>query len=283
MTAKRFASSVMCGSGAIFLFETYLTDGMLMTTCDARTHWETAMAERQHTTGKASSKGAKHAGLVAGPAKAGKIMKTQSAGKAGSETRMGRVMVSPGVGVKIMEIRPAREAGSKRVRAGDVLIVDSKSEQRDFVEYSDDDFEIIFDLLGGSQTLGSVIKSDLDAHELLHRGLPRAALSNLIDNLDVIEVSEASAALGMSLRTLQRHKNTPVVHLDVQQSGRTWKFAEILAKATRVLGSQDEAEQWLRRPAIGLEQKRPIELLTTPAGVKLVEEYLGRLEYDVYT
>jgi putative toxin-antitoxin system antitoxin component (TIGR02293 family) len=50
-----------------------------------------------------------------------------------------------------------------------------------------------------------------------------------------------------------------------------------------VLGSQDEAEQWLRRPAIGLEQKRPIELLTTPAGVKLVEEYLGRLEYDVYT
>ena len=89
--------------------------------------------------------------------------------------------------------------------------------------------------------------------------------------------------VAVSVRTLQRHKNTPVVHLDVQQSGRTWKFAEILAKATRVLGSQDEAEQWLRRPAIGLDQKRPIDLLTTPAGVQLVEDYLGRLEYDVYT
>jgi putative toxin-antitoxin system antitoxin component (TIGR02293 family) len=141
----------------------------------------------------------------------------------------------------------------------------------------------ILDLLGGRKILGSAIHSELDAHELLHRGLPRAALSSLVDNLHVIQVDEATEALGMSLRTLQRHKNMPVVLLDVQQSGRTWKFAEILAKATRVLGSQDEAEQWLRRPAIGLNQQRPIDLLTTPAGVKLVEDYLGRLEYDVYT
>jgi putative toxin-antitoxin system antitoxin component (TIGR02293 family) len=55
------------------------------------------------------------------------------------------------------------------------------------------------------------------------------------------------------------------------------------AKATRVLGSQEEAELWLKRPAIGLDQQRPIDLLTTPAGVKLVEDYLGRLEYDGYT
>jgi len=87
----------------------------------------------------------------------------------------------------------------------------------------------------------------------------------------------------MSVRTLQRHKSAPDELLDVQQSGRAWKFAEILAKATRVLGSQEEAERWLKRPAIGLNQQRPIDLLTTPAGVKLVEEYLGRLEYDVYT
>jgi putative toxin-antitoxin system antitoxin component (TIGR02293 family) len=137
-------------------------------------------------------------------------------------------------------------------------------------------------LFGGRSVLGSRIESELDAHELLHRGLPRAALSKLVDNLHVIQADEATEALGMSLRTLQRHKNTPAEHLDVQQSGRAWKFAAILAKATHVLGSQDEAEKWLRRPAIGLDQ-RPIDLLTTPAGVQLVEDYLGRLEYNVYT
>jgi putative toxin-antitoxin system antitoxin component (TIGR02293 family) len=143
--------------------------------------------------------------------------------------------------------------------------------------------EDVSTLLGGRSVLGSIVESELDAHELLHRGLPRAALSSLVDKLHVISFDEATEALGMSLRTLQRHKNTPAAPLDVQQSGRAWKFAEILAKATHVLGSQDEAEQWLKRPAIGLNQQRPVDLLTTPAGVKLVEDYLGRLEYDGYT
>ena len=133
------------------------------------------------------------------------------------------------------------------------------------------------------RTLGSAINTDLDAHELLHRGLPRGALTSLIENLHAIHADEASEALGVSLRTLQRHKAAPVERLDVPQSGRAWKFAEILARATRVFGSQDEAEQWLKRPAIGLDQQRPIDLLTTPAGVKLVEDYLGRIEYSVYT
>ena len=85
----------------------------------------------------------------------------------------------------------------------------------------------------------------------------------------------------MSLRTWQRRRDTPKP-LSQEQSGRAWKFAEILTKATDVFGSQAQAEQWLERPAVGLDQRRPIDLLTTPAGVELVEEHLGRLEYGVY-
>ena len=147
----------------------------------------------------------------------------------------------------------------------------------------DDELQEILDLLGGRRILGATVESELDAHALLHRGLPRGALTSLIEKLRDIPVAEVSEALGMSVRTLQRHKAAPVERLDAPQSGRAWKFAEILAKAARVLGSQDEAERWLRRPAIGLDQERPIDLLTTPAGVRLVEDYLGRLEYGVYT
>lgn len=49
-----------------------------------------------------------------------------------------------------------------------------------------------------------------------------------------------------------------------------------------MFGSQEEAEQWLERPAIGLDQRRPIDLLATPAGIELVEQYLTRLAYGVY-
>ena len=60
------------------------------------------------------------------------------------------------------------------------------------------------------------------------------------------------------------------------------KLAEVLAKATSILGSKEEAEHWLERPAIGLNQHRPIDLLATPAGVELVEDFLVRLEHGVY-
>jgi len=82
---------------------------------------------------------------------------------------------------------------------------------------------------------------------------------------------------------------SPSVEAEIVREALDWyddgpeAVEQILAKATRVLGTQEEAEQWLKSPAIGLDQKRPIDLLTTPAGVRLVEDYLGRLEYDVYT
>jgi putative toxin-antitoxin system antitoxin component (TIGR02293 family) len=63
----------------------------------------------------------------------------------------------------------------------------------------------------------------------------------------------------------------------------TAKFSEIVTRATTLLGSQTAAEQWLEQPAIGLDQRRPIDLMTTPSGLELVEDYLGRIEYGVYT
>jgi putative toxin-antitoxin system antitoxin component (TIGR02293 family) len=87
----------------------------------------------------------------------------------------------------------------------------------------------------------------------------------------------------MNLRTFRRRKDTPAKPLSQEQSGRAWKFAEILAKATDVFGSQEEAEHWLERPAIGLEQHRPIDLLATPAGIELIEQYLGRLADGVHS
>jgi putative toxin-antitoxin system antitoxin component (TIGR02293 family) len=60
------------------------------------------------------------------------------------------------------------------------------------------------------------------------------------------------------------------------------KLDEILAKATAVFGSPQEAERWVEQPAIGLGQRRPIDLLATPAGAKIVEDFLTRVEFGVY-
>jgi len=141
----------------------------------------------------------------------------------------------------------------------------------------------VVSLLGGSRALRQTPHSMIDAHQMLLGGLPEGALRHLLDTLVILAKTESlEKAVGMSLRTFQRLKDMPERHLSVEQSGRTWKFAGILAKATAVFGSQQEAELWLERPAVGLNQERPIDLLQTPAGIELVDDFLRRLEYGVY-
>lgn len=141
----------------------------------------------------------------------------------------------------------------------------------------------IIALLGGDRLLAHPVGGPLDVHEMLLEGLPGKALTHLVDSVVVLrKAASLEKAVGISLRTLQRRKDAPMKPLSQEQSSRTWTFADILARATAVLGSQDEAEHWLERPAIGLNQRRPIDLLATSAGTRLVEDFLQRLEYGVY-
>jgi putative toxin-antitoxin system antitoxin component (TIGR02293 family) len=152
-----------------------------------------------------------------------------------------------------------------------------------YQEATSGDLQKIAALLGGANVLSRRLTSALDAHELLLHGLPASAVDHLVGTLVLIGKGDTlEKAVGMSLRTWQRRKDAPSKPLSQEQSGRAWKFAEILAKATDVMGSQAEAERWLELPAIGLDQRCPIDLLGTPAGVELVEDYLQRLEYGVY-
>ena len=58
---------------------------------------------------------------------------------------------------------------------------------------------------------------------------------------------------------------------------------KILTMATEVLGSQEAAGRWMEEPAVGLDQRRPLDLLSTSGGVDIVRTFLQRLQYGVYT
>ena len=141
----------------------------------------------------------------------------------------------------------------------------------------------IADLLGGPKVVGKYPADPLAAHEMLERGLPNTAIKHLFEGMTTLAQESVESAIGISVRTRQRREKHPTELLSQDQAGRTWKFAEILTRAASVFGSRTAAEQWLAQPATGLDQRRPIDLLTTPAGVELVEDFLGRIEYGVYT
>lgn len=145
------------------------------------------------------------------------------------------------------------------------------------------DLERVASLLGGQQVLRHPLRSQIDAHQMIDKGLPGRALFFLVTHFSSLgQGPSLEKALGMSWRTYQRRQTDLEKPLSPEQSGRTWKFAEVLARATAVLGSKEAAEEWLECPAMGLDNRRPIELLSTPAGVEMVEDFLRQLEYGVY-
>lgn len=145
------------------------------------------------------------------------------------------------------------------------------------------EFDKLVRLFGGRTVLGHSVTNPMEAHEMILQGIPGQALEKLVTHLKIIDPTDAfENALGISERTFQRHKADHTRTLNTEQSSRTWNFARILTKATSVLGSQTEAEKWMIQPAMGLENRRPIDLLATTAGSELVQEFLDRLDHGVY-
>ncbi len=145
-------------------------------------------------------------------------------------------------------------------------------------------FAAVAGLLGDDRLVDSPGDDPVAAHDRLVAGLPGEALEHLSRRITILSKQELlEQGLGISLRTYQRRREAGDKPLSAEQSGRLWKFAEILVQAAELFGSREEAEIWLARPAVGLDQRRPIDLLASPVGVALVEEHLGRLRHGVYT
>ena len=138
------------------------------------------------------------------------------------------------------------------------------------------------DLLGGPKVISTPVRTSLEAHDLLAQGLPTASLFLLRERIG-LGAAEFVGALGMSLRTLQRRRDHQDRSLSPEQSGRAWTLAEIFGRATEAFGSREDALDWLRRPALALDGRRPIDLLRTPAGAEALGDQLIRVEYGVYT
>jgi putative toxin-antitoxin system antitoxin component (TIGR02293 family) len=132
----------------------------------------------------------------------------------------------------------------------------------------------------GSGTQRQII-SPLKIHEVLSAGLPRRAMVRTIEIVHIPKL-QLLRALGISTRTYMRLKAQPGKRLDSEQSGRLWRFAELLAKAEEVMGSNERAIDWMLKPAMALENRPPIELLTTPVGAQLVDAVLDRMQFGVY-
>jgi len=114
----------------------------------------------------------------------------------------------------------------------------------DQVATAENDITRTYALLGGKETIQTPVRNSLEAHDLLMVGLPTSALLYLTAQVSFLaNAGILDKTIGISVRTLQRRKKEPKDNiLSVEQSNRTWKFAEVLGRATEILGSKEEAQ-----------------------------------------
>ena len=121
----------------------------------------------------------------------------------------------------------------------------------------------------------------LQTHDLVTEGLPVVAARELMASFRFIDRHTVLSAVGISERTLQRG-NVAGKLLDSNASDRTLRLASVAEQAIDVLGSQEAAERWLSAPAMGLDRRRPIDLLQSSEGTELVRTLLTRMDHGVY-
>jgi len=134
-------------------------------------------------------------------------------------------------------------------------------------------------IIGGTKTLKKDISNEMDLINITRVGLPKKSLDALAKKLGV-SMERMSALLHISHRTLQR--KSPSDHLSVHVSEQILSIAEVIRKGVEVMGDQDRLEIWLHSELSSLNHKKPIDLMDTTFGTRLLIRILGRIEHGVY-
>ena len=137
--------------------------------------------------------------------------------------------------------------------------------------------------LGGKKFWHQQLGSRADVHAGILSGVPYGSIVFLVSQVKGLEEGDVAKVLGISTRTLRRQSETPDKQMPADLASKAWLFAETLAKATEIFNGKEAAERWMSKPVMGLDGQRPIDLLQTVQGAELVNDFLTRLEYGVYS
>ena len=126
--------------------------------------------------------------------------------------------------------------------------------------------------------LGTQAGSEQSILRLVEGGLPLGVIGRLIDRgLTRSEVFDVI----IPLRTW-KHRKSRHQPLSREESERAVRAARILARAQAVLGDEEAALDWLRAPKERFEGRAPLQMLSTEAGGRLVEQMLIQIDEGMF-
>lgn len=135
-------------------------------------------------------------------------------------------------------------------------------------------------MLGGGSFLLKEPSSALEYVAAGREGIRKAAVEHLSRQMS-IPMKDMADLLSVSYKTLSRKRSDD--RLDALTSSMSIEIAGAVARGLIVFGDLDRLRRWLRKENRALGGSRPVELLNTPTGIRIVCRLLHRIQEGILT
>jgi putative toxin-antitoxin system antitoxin component (TIGR02293 family) len=135
--------------------------------------------------------------------------------------------------------------------------------------------------LGGPKMVDAPIQSDFDIINAGAKGITKASIDALTNNLGISRKTMAEDIFDISVKTMERKASKD--RLDKKISSHALEIAKLLQHAFEVFEDEEKMKRWLNRENRALNHMKPIMLFDTLTGLGLVNTILGRIEEGVYS
>ena len=115
---------------------------------------------------------------------------------------------------------------------------------------------------------------------VIKAGVPYS-LFNLIKDVTPFSEGDWAAVLGISTKSLLRHKQASKQFKPLQ-SEKIIEMAEVTNVGTEVFGDMEKFKLWLNTPSIALGNMKPIEMIKDSYGKEMVIDELIRIEHGIF-
>jgi len=109
------------------------------------------------------------------------------------------------------------------------------------------------------------------------KGLGAQALNDL-ETVSGLSRQAVARFLHVTSRSLNRYLEEGRT-LDAAKSETVLRLMALYKKGSEVMGSKEEFNSWLARPAMGIGNHIPFNLMETATGITLIDEELDRIAY----
>ena len=135
--------------------------------------------------------------------------------------------------------------------------------------------DAVYRKLGGRRVFGRDIASEADLAQLVLARIPERAVA-AVQGTSFSDREIERFVIPARTRRYLRERQEP---LTVEESDRLARLARVQAVAADVFGDTKKADKWLRQGLAVLGSQAPLELARTEAGVRVLEQILGKIDW----